>query len=90
MRAATAQASATLVAVPFAGQGIFNVEQFAEQLAIFGGIDILRDRCHDGDAQRFSGSARFSGVCPPNCTITPSGFSVSTMLSTFSSVSGSK
>ena len=24
-----------------------------------------------------------SGVCPPNCTITPSGFSVSQMFSTF-------
>ena len=31
-----------------------------------------------GTPRRFSGSARFSGVCPPNCTITPSGFSVST------------
>ena len=43
-----------------------------------------------GTPSRFSGSARLSGVWPPNCTITPSGFSVSQMLSTFSSVSGSK
>jgi len=37
-----------------------------------------------------SGTASFSGVCPPNCTITPSGRSRSTMLRTSSSVSGSK
>ena len=30
-----------------------------------------------GTPSRFSGSASVSGVCPPNCTITPSGFSVS-------------
>ena len=36
-----------------------------------------------GTPARLSGSARFSGVWPPNCTITPSGFSVSQMLSTF-------
>ncbi len=34
--------------------------------------------------------ARFRGVCPPNCTITPSGFSTSTMFITSSNVSGSK
>ena len=32
----------------------------------------------------------FSGVCPPNCTITPSGFSIARISSTSSSVSGSK
>ena len=36
------------------------------------------------------GTASFSGVCPPNWTMTPSGFSFSTMLSTSSRVSGSK
>ena len=30
-----------------------------------------------GTPRRLSGSARLSGVCPPNCTMTPSGFSVS-------------
>ena len=29
-------------------------------------------------------------VCPPNCTMAPSGFSISTMLSTSSAVNGSK
>ena len=37
-----------------------------------------------------SARASFSGVCPPYCTITPSGFSLSTISSTSSSVSGSK
>ena len=37
-----------------------------------------------------SGSANFSGVCPPSCTMTPIGFSRSTISSTSSSVSGSK
>ena len=34
--------------------------------------------------------AKFSGVCPPNCTITPSGCTRSQMFSTSSVVSGSK
>ena len=37
-----------------------------------------------------SACASFSGVCPPYCTITPSGFSSSTISSTSSSVSDSK
>jgi hypothetical protein len=40
--------------------------------------------------RRSSGSASFSGVCPPSCTITPSGCSSRTISSTSSSVSGSK
>ena len=32
----------------------------------------------------------FSGVWPPNCTITPSGFSLARISSTSSRVSGSK
>ena len=35
-------------------------------------------------------TASFSGVCPPNCTTTPKGFSFSTISSTSSRVSGSK
>ncbi len=34
--------------------------------------------------------ARFSGVCPPNCTISPFGFITSQMFSTSSVVNGSK
>jgi hypothetical protein len=34
--------------------------------------------------------ASFSGVWPPNCTMTPVGFSTFTISSTSSSVSGSK
>ena len=43
-----------------------------------------------GTPARSSASASFSGVCPPYCTITPFGFSLSTISSTSSSVSGSK
>ncbi len=43
-----------------------------------------------GTPSASSGSASFSGVCPPSCTITPSGRSRSTISSTSSSVSGSK
>ena len=35
-------------------------------------------------------SVSLIAVCPPNCTTAPSGFSMSTMLSTSSGVSGSK
>jgi len=34
--------------------------------------------------------ARFSGVCPPNCTMTPFGFTRSMMFITSSKVTGSK
>ena len=43
-----------------------------------------------GTPARISGTARFSGVWPPNCTMTPSGFSFSTMFITSSKVRGSK
>ena len=43
-----------------------------------------------GTPALLSARARFSGVCPPNCTITPSGSMRSQMFSTSSVVSGSK
>ena len=43
-----------------------------------------------GTPALLSARARFSGVCPPNCTITPSGSTRSQMFSTSSVVSGSK
>ncbi len=43
-----------------------------------------------GTPWRSRSAARLSGVCPPNWTMTPSGFSWSQMWSTSSSVSGSK
>jgi len=39
---------------------------------------------------RCSFPARLMGVCPPNCTITPSGFSFSSTFSTSSASRGSK
>ena len=91
MRRATAQASSTLVAVPLAGEGmprssssLPNSLRSSARSILAGSVPMM------GTPRRLSGSARVSGVCPPNCTITPSGFSVSQMLSTSSSVSGSK
>jgi hypothetical protein len=43
-----------------------------------------------GTPARSSGTARRSGVWPPNCTMTPSGFSRPISASVSSSVSGSK
>jgi hypothetical protein len=43
-----------------------------------------------GTPARSRSSASFSGVWPPYCTITPVGFSLSTISSTSSSVTGSK
>ncbi len=43
-----------------------------------------------GAPARSSATASESGVCPPNWTIRPSGFSLSTIANTSSSVSGSK
>jgi hypothetical protein len=43
-----------------------------------------------GTPASVSATASLSGVWPPNCTITPHGFSRSQIASTSSSVSGSK
>ena len=66
------------MAVPLGGEGMLElVEQLAEELAILGEIDVLGIGADDRHARPFSGSASVSGVCPPNWTMTPSGFSVS-------------
>ena len=59
-------------------------------IAVLGAIDGVRRCSDDGHARREQRSTSFSGVCPPNCTITPVGCSSSTMASTSSSVTGSK
>ena len=52
MRRATSQASSTLVAVPFGGRGNLQiVEQLAEQLAVFGEIDVLGIGADDRHAE---------------------------------------
>ena len=67
------------------------VEQLGEPLAVLGQVRWRRgDVPKIGTPAASSAAARLSGVCPPNCTITPIGCSRSTTFSTCSSVSGSK
>jgi hypothetical protein len=66
------------------------VQQLAKSAAIFGQVNAVGRRTPDGTPRRPSPAVRLIGVWPPNCTITPSGCSKSTMLSTSSRVSGSK
>jgi hypothetical protein len=61
-----------------------------EQFPVFGPVDAFRLGTQNGNPSWCSGVERFSGVWPPNWTITPSGFSFSTICSTSSRVSGSK
>jgi len=66
------------------------INHVLEALAILGNIDTFRA----GTQNIYSGSrkdtARLSGVWPPNCTITPIGFSNSIIFMISSKVSGSK
>ena len=56
MRRATAQASSALVAVPLGGEGMANSsKQFAEQLAVFGKIDIGGIGADDRDIETLQG-----------------------------------
>jgi len=68
------------------------LEQLPKPLAVFGEIDRFGRSADDVYAAALRGSERFSGVCPPNCTITPTGApadaSCSQTAKTSSSVSG--
>jgi hypothetical protein len=66
------------------------LEQRAEAPAVLGEVDRLAARAEQRHAGASQAAASFSGVWPPNWTITPSGRSTSTTPSTSSSVSGSK
>jgi hypothetical protein len=66
------------------------VQQLLEALAVFGASIMSGVVPMMGTPLASRSSASFSGVWPPYCTITPSGFSLSTISSTSSSVSGSK
>ena len=48
-------------------------EQLAEALAVLGAVDGVGAGAEQLDARVLSGTASFSGVCPPNWTITPFG-----------------
>jgi hypothetical protein len=56
------------------------VEQLAEQLAVLGAIDRVGAGAEDRHAGLAAPRASLSGVWPPNCTITPCGFSRSTIV----------
>ena len=74
--------------------GLFELEgrdQLLEPFAILGDIDAVGRRAYDGRAGAASNPRdSFNGVWPPNCTITPSGFSFSMISMTSSNVRGSK
>ncbi len=74
MRFALASASSTLVAVAPRGCGMASSSsslpkrlRSSARSMLSGEVPMM------GTPAAFSGSARFSGVCPPNCTITPIG-----------------
>ena len=50
-----------------------SLEHVGELLAVLGVFDRVDARADDRHARIGKRRARFSGVCPPNCTITPSG-----------------
>ena len=91
MRSATSLASSSEMAVPLSGWGMPSSVRRA--------LNRLRSSARSmasglvprmGTPARKSGSARRSGVCPPNWITTPVGRSSSTMFITSSKVSGSK
>ena len=91
MRRATLTASSSLVAVPASACFRPISSNRAEKYLRSSASSMLRGEVPMmGTPRSLRAAARFSGVCPPNCTMTPSGFSCSQMFSTSSSVSGSK
>jgi hypothetical protein len=91
MRSAQSFASSNEVAVPFSGIGMPSLFRSAPKR--------LRSSARSmesgevpmmGAPASESRTARLRGVCPPNWTMMPSGFSTSTMFITSSNVSGSK
>ena len=91
MRRVTSTASSSVRAIPFGGcrrstsSRIFaKLSRSSARSMECGDVPMIRTPASS------SARASFSGVCPPNCTITPSGCSRSWMFSTSSAVSGSK
>ena len=80
-----------LVAVPLAGWSTPSSRAIAaKRLAVLARVDRVGRVPRIGTPAASSPRVSLSGVCPPSCTITPSGCSRSTISSTSSSVSGSK
>ncbi len=66
------------------------IEQVAEAAAVLGEVDRVDARAEDRHPGLLEPGGELERRWPPNCTITPSGCSTSTIASTSSSVSGSK
>ena len=66
------------------------VQQLLEALAVLGHVDGLGAGADDGHAIGFQRARQLQRVWPPYWTIMPTGFSLCTISSTSSSVSGSK
>ena len=79
------------MAVPFSGCGILSLFSISPNLFLFSARSILSGVVPSiFTPALLSFIASFSGVCPPNCTITPYGFSASITFITSSNVRGSK
>jgi hypothetical protein len=51
------------------------VQHRGEKFPVLGDLNALRRGADDVDAVLLQASARFNGVCPPNCAIAPQHFS---------------
>ena len=67
-----------------------TVNRLLEALPVFGTVDGVRAGADDRHARGFQLARQLQRVWPPYCTITPFGFSMRTISSTSSSVTGSK
>jgi hypothetical protein len=91
MRSATARASSKLRAMPEGGRFSSSLSSTRSKRSRSSARSIASGGVPKIGTPAFSSAtASFSGVCPPNCTITPKGCSRSTIASTSSIVSGSK
>ena len=56
-------------------KNIHFLQQAGEASTVFGQVQALKGGAHNLNAVLLEFSASFSAVCPPSCTMTPSGFS---------------
>jgi hypothetical protein len=91
MRRAIPNASSGLRAVPFCGWRSPSLSMSAANRSRSSARSIASGVVPKiGTPSSWSGTASFSGVCPPYWTMSPFGFSTCTISSTSSRVSGSK
>ena len=88
---ATSFASSAVNTVPPVGRGISHSSRISSKSSRSSALSTFSaDVPRIGTPIFISASVSLIAVCPPNCTTAPSGFSISTILSTSSGVSGSK